>query len=181
MRRSRMRCLRFEHRSNTRRTGYRSKAGSETRTMAVSLGRSDVPGAQYGVLTESPGSRDVSGSVLAPKPTKKSTVAGGLDASLRRYFWRLYRQRNLWPAKSGRKYAFPGCLCRNNAQNESLVSKNTLETTLETVKARKNTNTEHHIFGPPMSDEYVAHFASVDAELSGPRMFGPPMSDEYVS
>ena len=34
---------------------------------------------------------------------------------------------------------------------------------------------------PPMSDEYVAHFGSVDAELSGPRMFGPPMSDEYVA
>ena len=126
MRRSRMRCLRFEHRSNTRRTGYRSKAGSETRTMAVSLGRSDVPGAQYGVLTESPGSRDVSGSVLAPKPTKKSTVAGGLDASLRRYFWRLYRQRNLWPAKSGRKYAFPGYLCRNNAQKTPILCKRNL-------------------------------------------------------
>ena len=161
--------------------GYDSKAGSETRTMVASLGRSDVLAEQECDLAESQGSRDVSGSVFAPKPTKKSSVAGGLDASLRRYFWRLYRQRNLWPAKSGRKYAFPGCLCRNNAQNESLVSKNTLETTLETVKARKNTNTEHHIFGPPMSDEYVAHFASVDAELSGPRMFGPPMSDEYVS
>ena len=49
----------------------------------------------------------------------------------------------------------------------------------------------HSVFGddfgdrqsvdPPMSDEYVAHFGSVDAELSGPRMFGPPMSDEYVA
>ena len=37
------------------------------------------------------------------------------------------------------------------------------------------------MFGPPMSDEYVAQFGSVDAELSGPRMFGPLMSDEYVA
>ena len=114
MRRSRMRCLRFEHRSNTRRTGYRSKAGSETRTMAVSLGRSDVPGAQYGVLTESPGSRDVSGSFFAPKPTKNRirSYPMGRAVITRSYgdifvfYFRLIRKRNLWPAKKGRKYAF---------------------------------------------------------------------------
>ena len=50
--------------------GYRWKAGSEAETMAVSLGRSDVLGAQECDRAESPGSRDVSGSVFAPKPTK---------------------------------------------------------------------------------------------------------------
>ena len=65
-----LRIRQFQYGSETHRMGYRWKAGSETRTMAVSLGRSDVPGAQYGVLTESPGSRDVSGSFFAPKPTK---------------------------------------------------------------------------------------------------------------
>ena len=47
------------------RMGYRWKAGSETRTMAVSLGRSDVLGEQECDLAESQGSRDVSGSVFA--------------------------------------------------------------------------------------------------------------------
>ena len=65
-----LRIRRFQYGSETHRMGYRWKAGSEMRTMAVSLGRSDVPGAQHGALTESPGSRDVSGSFFAPKPTK---------------------------------------------------------------------------------------------------------------
>ena len=49
--------------------GYHSKAVSGTRTMAVSLGRSDVLAEQDCDLAESQGSRDVSGSVFAPKPT----------------------------------------------------------------------------------------------------------------
>ena len=57
---------------NIHRPGYRWKAGSETRTMAVSLGRSDVPGAQHGDLAESPGSRDFRGRFLPPKPNEKS-------------------------------------------------------------------------------------------------------------
>ena len=58
---------RFQFGSETHRMGYRSKAGSETRTMAVSLGRSDVLGAQECDLAEPRGSRDFSGSVFAPK------------------------------------------------------------------------------------------------------------------
>ena len=50
--------------ANPRHIGYRWKAGSEMRTMAVSLVRSDVLGAQECDLAESQGSRDVSGSVL---------------------------------------------------------------------------------------------------------------------
>ena len=56
--------------------GYRWKAGSETRTMAVSLGRSDVLAEQECDRAESPGSRDVSGSVFAPKPTIKINGGG---------------------------------------------------------------------------------------------------------
>ena len=81
------------------------------------------------------------------------------------------------------------------------ISENDFGDDLETAKAvpntKPNTKFTKGIFGlqndfgedfgdrqsvdPPMSDEYVAHFGSVDAELSGPRMFGPPMSDEYVA
>ena len=50
--------------------GYRSKAGSETRTMAVSLGRSDVPGAQVCDLVVSPGSRDFRGRFLPQNQRK---------------------------------------------------------------------------------------------------------------
>ena len=64
------------------RMGYRWKAGSETRTMAVSLGRSDVLGAQECDRAESPGSRDVSGSVFAPKPTKNRIRSYPMDRTV---------------------------------------------------------------------------------------------------
>ena len=50
--------------------------------MAVSLGRSDVLGEQECDLAESQGSRDVSGSVFAPKPTNKIN-GGGTSTCLR--------------------------------------------------------------------------------------------------
>ena len=50
--------------------GYRWKAWSKTRTMAVSVGRSDVLGAQEYDRAETPRSRVFRGRFLPPKPTK---------------------------------------------------------------------------------------------------------------
>ena len=61
---------------NINRPGYHWKGGSETRAMVVSLARSDVLGAQECDLAETQGSRDVSGSVFAPKPTIKINGGG---------------------------------------------------------------------------------------------------------
>ena len=78
--------------------------------MAVSLGRSDVLGEQECDLAESQGSRDVSGSVFAPKPTNKIN-GGGTSTCLR----------------VKKKDSF----FKSSLQN-------TLETTLETAKTRKD-------------------------------------------
>ena len=61
---------RFKCGSETHRMGYHSKAVSGTRTMAVSLGRSDVPGAQVCDLVVSPGSRDFRGRFLPQNQRK---------------------------------------------------------------------------------------------------------------
>ena len=61
---------RFQFGSETHRMGYRSKAGSETRTMAISLRRSDVLGAQECDRAESQGSRDFRGRFLPQNQRK---------------------------------------------------------------------------------------------------------------
>ena len=145
--------------------------------MVLSLGRSGVLGKRTCDLAESQGSRDFRGRFLPPKPTKNRIRSYPMGrAVITRSYGDIF---GIFTGFGGHlgclcvKRAFFGVLEMNSAiftpvyvePNHALrfISKKTLETTLETVKARKNAKIGRQNFGPPMTDEHVALSGSFEA------------------